>query len=319
MIKTLNIDGIEMIQTRVATSDAIVEQYVEAKKAGAKFPPIKVFTDGKNSWCSDGHHRMIADTRLGKKKIECDVTKGTRADALKCALGANETHGFRRTNDDKRLCAETALKEFCVPWNPKGKDLSDRLIAQICNVSNTFVGQVRQALPIPEPPPEPVTPEPTVNVDSPAEKPKSKLLPKSAVKRVGKDGKERQVKLSPKPAPAPKKETDETGVEIPSGLKKLWENRADADDLVGNLSDTIRSLKQAQQQGKKLFVHVDFTSVLASLNQSREDLKQAIPYAVCPDCNGKEVGSCSLCKSSGFVSEFIWKTCVPDEKKIGRK
>ena len=71
--------------------------------------------------------------------IACDVRKGTRLDALKFSLGANQSNGLRRTNADKRHCVELALAEF-----PK---LSDRAIAGMCGVSAEFVRQQRPEVP----------------------------------------------------------------------------------------------------------------------------------------------------------------------------
>ena len=67
--------------------------------------------------------------------IACDVRKGTRLDALKFSLGANQSNGLRRTNADKRHCVELALAEF-----PK---LSDRAIAGMCGVYHQLVADVR--------------------------------------------------------------------------------------------------------------------------------------------------------------------------------
>lgn len=59
-------------------------------------------------------------------------------EALKYALSSNSVHGQRRTNADKRRCVEIAVKEFA--------SLSSRAIAELCGVSDPFVGQIREAL-----------------------------------------------------------------------------------------------------------------------------------------------------------------------------
>jgi hypothetical protein len=55
--------------------------------------------------------------------------------ALQHALAANQTHGLRRTNADKRRAVELALDRW--------PDKSDREIATLAGTSHPFVGRVR--------------------------------------------------------------------------------------------------------------------------------------------------------------------------------
>ena len=99
------------------------------------------------------------------------MRKGTRLDALKFSLGANQANGLRRTNADKRHCVELALKEF-----PK---LSDRAIAGMCGVSHPFVSEMRP----------------------------KQLVTVTSSPREGLDGKERRMPTRPAPvAPEPEPE-----------------------------------------------------------------------------------------------------------------
>ncbi len=124
-------------QIRARIDADTVEQYAEAMQdASNKFPPVVVFHDGSQFILADGFHRVMAATRNGFTDIEAEVNKGTRSDALRFALGANSTHGLKRTNLDKRRSVELALGEW-----PK---LSDREIARICAVGADMVGSARQ-------------------------------------------------------------------------------------------------------------------------------------------------------------------------------
>lgn len=123
-------------QIRAKIDVDTVEQYAEAMQdATNKFPPVVVFHDGSQFILADGFHRVMAAARNGFTDIDAEVNKGTRTDALKFALGANSTHGLKRTNADKRRSVELALAEW-----PK---ISDREIARICFVSAEMVGDVR--------------------------------------------------------------------------------------------------------------------------------------------------------------------------------
>jgi uncharacterized ParB-like nuclease family protein len=126
------------LQTRAAINSEAVLDYSTALKDGANFPPLAVFTDGIIYWLADGFHRLEALKTNGKNKALCDVRTGTRQDAIKFALGANASHGLRRTNADKRRTVEIALHEF--------PDVSDNQIACWCAVSHPFVASIRRSV-----------------------------------------------------------------------------------------------------------------------------------------------------------------------------
>ena len=122
------------------TDSAIVAEYADRWSEGEHFPPITVFNHGDKYVLADGKHRLEAARSLGYLTIDCDVRSGTPRDALLYALGANVSHGLRRTNADKRHCVLIVLND--AEWGLK----SDREIARMCGVSNTFVSNVRNEL-----------------------------------------------------------------------------------------------------------------------------------------------------------------------------
>jgi hypothetical protein len=128
------------LQSRVEISEDVVNEYAEAFKAGAKFPPIKIFFDGTNNYLSDGWQRCEAGKRAGLTEIDAEVVKGSRRDALLYSLKANATHGLRRTNLDKRKCVVTMLDDF--EW----AEWSDSEIARHCSVHPVTVGRIRKEL-----------------------------------------------------------------------------------------------------------------------------------------------------------------------------
>ena len=120
--------------------------------------------------------------------------------------------------------------------------------------------------------------------------------------------------------PSPKNTIlDETGIEVPQELLAFWNRRLEAQENV-TYAKAIRSRIIRVSNGKDpLYAEMNFQSVFSSLNQVVEDLKTAIPWAVCPSCSGITKDGCIECKGRGFVSEFHWNTCVPEEKKALRK
>jgi len=170
-------------QTRVAISEDVVAEYAEAMTGGDEFPPVIVYHDGTTHYLADGFHRVMAAARIKLKEIDADVRKGTRTDALIYSLGANRTNGLQRTNKDKRQCVKIALEQF--------KDWTDRRIAEVCGVSDPFVGKVRSEV-------QTVSTSPTTNTPT---------------VRIGRRGKKYRAKPQPKeetpqdetPAPTPPK------------------------------------------------------------------------------------------------------------------
>jgi hypothetical protein len=138
-IETLNLTDLVLdpeVQARTELDPKIIKEYAEAMKAGSKFPPIIVFGD----WVADGFHRVEAAKKAGLTSIEADIRPGTKRDAILFAVGANATHGIRRTNADKKRAVEILLKD------PEWVLWSDREIARQVQVSVMTVGRVRKNL-----------------------------------------------------------------------------------------------------------------------------------------------------------------------------
>ena len=125
------------MQPRVATDKTTVKEYAERIEASDKLPPVVVFFDGTTYWLAEGFHRLAAHKLAGRTMIDCIVIDGTKADAQWHALQTNKTHGRRRSNDDKIKAVQMAFA------HPKGKDLSDRAIAELVGVSATMVAKHR--------------------------------------------------------------------------------------------------------------------------------------------------------------------------------
>jgi uncharacterized ParB-like nuclease family protein len=148
-------------QLRVAVDGDQLDNLKAAFEAGADIPPVDLFrvacVEGKPRYViADGWHRFHAAAELGRDTIAARIHEGGRQDALKFALSANASHGLRRSNKDKRHCAEVAIAEF-----PK---LSNRALADLCKVHHSLVDGLRP----------------------------SAQLADSASSRVGKDGKTRR-------------------------------------------------------------------------------------------------------------------------------
>ena len=128
----------EGTQVRVALSETVIREYAEAIEQGDEFPPIEVYYDETAYWLADGFHRVQAAKRAGRDAIAASVHQGGQRDALLHALSANESHGHRRTDADRRHAVELMLAD------PEWQEWNNSAIARQCRVSEFLVRTVRQ-------------------------------------------------------------------------------------------------------------------------------------------------------------------------------
>lgn len=126
-------------QQRVEPTQSVIDEYSEAIKCGAKFPPVTVFSNGVNYYLVDGFHRFFAYKKAGGiDEILAEIHDGTKRDAILFSASVNATHGLRLTNQDKRKHVLVLLTDD--EWSR----WSDREIAKHCNVTHPFVSKIRK-------------------------------------------------------------------------------------------------------------------------------------------------------------------------------
>jgi hypothetical protein len=126
-------------QPRAELDYGVIQDYAQQMWEGAVFPDVIVFYDGVDYWLGDGFHRYHATTRICRETINAEVRQGTRRDAQLYSVGANATHGLRRTNADKRRAVETLLRD------PEWGKWSNREIARKCGVDEGTVRNIRSS------------------------------------------------------------------------------------------------------------------------------------------------------------------------------
>lgn len=134
-LKEIRIDG--GTQGRVELNQDVVAEYAEIVRDGADLPPVTLFNDGTDLWMADGFHRFFGYMAADRASIPADVRVGSQRDAVLYSVGANTSHGLRRTNADKRKAVLTILGD------PEWSQWSDRKIAEACGVGHPFVAAVR--------------------------------------------------------------------------------------------------------------------------------------------------------------------------------
>lgn len=131
-------------QTRVRMDSGVVDEYVGYVESGSpKLPRIDVFGPDERGvyHVGDGFHRLAAHRQTGSVTIDCNVRPGGATEALLWALQANETHGLRRTDADRRNAIKIALLKGGMA-SRTDNDIAKNVIR--CN--HITVGRVRREL-----------------------------------------------------------------------------------------------------------------------------------------------------------------------------
>lgn len=117
--------------------------------------------------------------------------------------------------------------------------------------------------------------------------------------------------------PEEPKTCDRTGFEIPepSPAMASWRRMDDVNKMLTTISSVKGIIGRAQDAKDPMFAEVNYSAIIADLTSGYQLLKVALPYAVCPTCQGRVLNECSTCNGRGMVSEFYWKHKVSVEAK----
>jgi hypothetical protein len=110
---------------------------------------------------------------------------------------------------------------------------------------------------------------------------------------------------------------DRTGFQIPqpSPAMTSWLRIDDIQRMLTALTNIKSMIGRAQENKDCMFAEVNYSAAISDLSSSYQLLKVALPYAVCPTCQGRVLSPCSTCNDRGVVSEFYWKHKVSAEAK----
>ena len=226
----------DSVRTREVVNEEIVKAYADQMRARVIFPPVRVFTDDTTYWLGDGFHRVEAAKRAGRDKIAALVQKGTRLDAIKFGFKANDRHGLRRTNADKRYAVGLAIKEF--------RCLSSNAIAELCGVDHQLVAKVRRQLGD--------SPSSTVGRDGKTRKVLPKVMTKSTSnkamsKPAAASGEEPQVTTGDKADPFPLADCAQTPAP-PEQEQNVIAAPVTAEDVDGDCAPPVSGVAPAAPQ-----------------------------------------------------------------------
>ena len=135
-LSQLRIDG--GTQSRVKIDQKTVGEYAQLLMDGAVFPPVEAFFDGIDYYLVDGFHRYFSHKAAVTSEISVIVHNGTQREAQLFSKGVNSDHGLKRSVEDKVKAVISMFDDE--EWS----GYSDRKIAEICKVANSFVSKLRK-------------------------------------------------------------------------------------------------------------------------------------------------------------------------------
>lgn len=317
------------LQIRCRLSEETIRDYMDAVRDGAVLPPVVLFNEGPGRplYLADGFHRVEVARRLAQKTIRAEVREGGYAEALAFALGANSSHGLRRTNEDKRNAVKVAWENRKMLFGVDNPSAGS--VAEACGVSQAFVseqlktvlscrpstvvgrdGRERTIPPPPTRPPAPmqqaVTPPPP-----PPPPPREPDLPAADWKEIEEDPGAFALEPPP-PAPLPPVPTrppaalDVNGKAIPPEILDAWNRRQVLVDLMRQAQSIRRAVRDGYESQDMLFAAFAggrFETFDAAAETIVRQLQWAVPEIVCPACQGIGREACEYCKGSGLVSK----------------
>lgn len=235
----IKVDG--DLQVRDKINEDAVREYAEVIREGGKMPPVTVFFDGKTYHLADGWHRFFAHKQAAFPEIEAEVHDGTRRDAILFALSANDKHGLRRTNADKRRSVLVLLEDF--EWS----EWNNTKIAEVCGVSATFVDKIRKEMNTPTPTTRKVTRdgvEYDMDTSKMGKKSKKEPDPEPVI-----DENEQKIEEMATEFKAIAEENEELKAQIAVGLMEgTAEDKKKAQEIIEEQAEKIKSL-EAQVKG----------------------------------------------------------------------
>jgi hypothetical protein len=322
-LSSLRTDG--GTQGRAGLTRSIVDEYAEAMQQGAIFPPVVAYHDGTNTWLADGFHRHAAARQAGVDQIDTEVLQGTQQDARLFSCGANDRHGLRRSNEDKRHVVATLLADE--EWS----QASDRWIAETCKVSRPLVADVRQS----------GGNSATCKTSRKGKDGKTYSRPlcgrcqKGPVKKNCSMCRELRDKKPRKPRQGDAHETrkpskngtphlDAFGNPVPKNRCGAW-----ADPWLQEWYDALCELYEGYlfreawtkySKRREAYPFFDAAKIHRWIAQLQESCKEMIehiktqrPAGVCPACRGK---GCSTCKGKGLVPRAVYEA-LKEKQEVG--
>ena len=98
------------------------------------------------------------------------------------------------------------------------------------------------------------------------------------------------------------------GYPIPEDLQYLWEGTRPIRQMIADLKSMRSAATSESRLNNPQYSELNFVMIVSCFKQLEAELERAIPFAVCPACQGKLRHSCKMCKGRGAISRFLYES-----------
>ncbi len=106
---------------------------------------------------------------------------------------------------------------------------------------------------------------------------------------------------------------DNAGIVVPATALKYWNRKSEVTEIINAIHAVKRKI-ECTLKDDPMYANVGLSGVVGDLKSAVNRLTGAVPAHVCPYCKGNANG-CKPCHGRGVISEFFWKTAVPQDMK----
>jgi hypothetical protein len=115
---------------------------------------------------------------------------------------------------------------------------------------------------------------------------------------------------------APKVVRDTKGTPIPEPAMVYWNRKQEVQDMLTSITRLKSFLRGKQEEHDQLFNNHCCQSATESLSAAYTTLTNALPYAVCLDCEGHpELNGCLHCHGTGVMGKYTYERYPYPEKR----
>lgn len=266
------------LDTVPESGDVVVSGYAALMADGVQFSePRAIRVSSGSIIMFDGHHRCLASQDAGETHIMVQVMDGERYDAILGAARANRDHGKPMSNADKRQAVAMILQS--------GTNLTTKQISEHVGCSRRLVQMIQEDNPAPK----------RACVQESAN---GSHIPAST--DVSSQAQGQRVTEVPECRPV----ACSAGCMIPSHLVKFWHRKAEFSHGLAAIAGILNRIEKGREAGDKLWGRDSIVDLETHLINARESIKNMMPWALCPTCEGLVIEGCRVCDETGFVSEF---------------
>jgi ParB-like nuclease family protein len=112
---------------------------------------------------------------------------------------------------------------------------------------------------------------------------------------------------------------DALGYPVPKPALPYWNRAQEVKEKLKDIQKLKLWAEELHVRQDPMYSEVSSQWIGIELSNIHTNLKCALPYVVCTDCQGKSPEGCDLCRGRGVISEFRWSHALPPETREMRQ